>query len=133
MVDTSVAVATPSTTVRRMTNGSANAGNEMMKARRLGQRRAANPRHVLLRQRRRMTMHNAAAGTRLGNNPPVNNVPIAVGRERSVRSDDHALFGQEDLGLIDQSDHVVAHIDASLVEAVHHQIPHVLNRVDRLR
>ena len=33
MVDTSVAVATPSTTMKRMTNGSASAGSDTMNAR----------------------------------------------------------------------------------------------------
>jgi len=35
MVDTSVAVATPSTTAARMTNGSASAGTETTKARKI--------------------------------------------------------------------------------------------------
>ncbi len=49
MVDTSVAVATPSTTMKRMTKGSASAGSDDNEgARHLGHGRAANPRHVLM-------------------------------------------------------------------------------------
>ena len=49
MVDTSVAVATPSTTVKRMTNGSASAGSATTKARATSASgRAADPGHVLV-------------------------------------------------------------------------------------
>ena len=53
---------------------------------------------------------------------------LAEWREVGRRADDHALLGQEPLGLFQQSDHVAAHIDAGLVEAVHHQVLHVLRQ-----
>ena len=77
MVETSVAVATPSTTAARMTKGSASAGRAITRSLRIsafGARRAEDVSSA--RRRHATTAHSPTASTRPGSNPPVNNDAI---------------------------------------------------------
>ncbi len=77
MVETSVAVATPSTTAARITNGSASAGSATRRLRPICDQPA---RSTLLRSsrryRNRTTKPSATASTTPGSRPPVNRAAI---------------------------------------------------------
>ena len=75
MVETSVAVAMPSTTAARMTNGSARAGKAISKLLAISLTLALAA-GVAERLRRATTKHSPTASTRLGTRPPVNNAAI---------------------------------------------------------
>ena len=77
MVETSVAVATPSITELRMTNGRASAGSAITKLQPISRRPArGGSGRVSLRERHHTTAQSASPSTAPGSRPPVNSAAI---------------------------------------------------------
>src|SRR5215470_15063268 len=91
IVDTSVAVATPSTTAARIKNGSARAGSATTKLRAISRVVArltllrSSPRYL-----QRITKHNKHASTTAGKSPPVKSAAIETARYRADGNEDQA-------------------------------------------